>query len=86
MGDQTNDYKAGATDYTSARPFPKGLRFVLGDPTQSAEEFRGHPGFVEGWECGESYFNVDFPRSCPTSADTQLNIRFQAPSCCTART
>ncbi|CAM5243263.1 hypothetical protein SALBM135S_01465 [Streptomyces alboniger] len=81
VGDQTIYYKAGVTDYTSVRPFPKGLRFVVGDPTQSAEEFRGHPGFVEGWECGESYFNVDFPRSCPTSADTQLNIRFQAPSC-----
>ncbi|WP_409235105.1 DUF1996 domain-containing protein [Streptomyces sp. PA5.6] len=81
VGPQVIYYKAGVTDYTSVRPFPEGLRYVVGSPTQSAEEFRRHPGFVEGWECGESYFNVDIPKNCPTSADTQLNIRFQAPSC-----
>ncbi|MFI1675765.1 DUF1996 domain-containing protein [Streptomyces sp. NPDC020607] len=81
VGPQVIYYKAGVTDYTSVRPFPEGLRYVVGSPTQSADEFRRHPGFVEGWECGESYFNVDIPKNCPTSADTQLNIRFQAPSC-----
>ncbi|WP_394436055.1 DUF1996 domain-containing protein [Streptomyces sp. SGAir0957] len=81
VGEQTIYYKAGVTDYTSVRPFPKGLRFVVGNPMQSAQEFRSHPGFVEGWECGNSYFNVDFPASCPTSQDTQVNIRMQAPSC-----
>lgn len=81
VGDQTIYYKSGVNDYTSVRPFPKGLRYVVGSPMQSVEEFRNHPGFVEGWECGEQYFNNDFPESCPTSQDTQLNARFQAPSC-----
>ncbi|MEU5178842.1 DUF1996 domain-containing protein [Streptomyces longwoodensis] len=81
VGPQTIYYKAGVTDYTSVRPFPKGLRFVVGNPMQTADEFRHHRGFVEGWECGDSYFNTDFPASCPNRADVQLNIRFQAPSC-----
>ncbi|MES9521941.1 DUF1996 domain-containing protein [Streptomyces capoamus] len=81
VGPQVVYYKAGVTDYTSVRPFPKGLRFVVGSPTQSADEFRHHPGFVEGWECGDSYFNTEFPATCPHRADVQLNIRFQAPSC-----
>ncbi|MFE9899355.1 DUF1996 domain-containing protein [Streptomyces achromogenes] len=81
VGPQTIYYKAGVTDYTSVRPFPKGLRFVVGDPMQSADTFRHHPGFVEGWECGDSYFNTEFPATCPNRADVQLNIRFQAPSC-----
>lgn len=81
MGNQVIYYKSSVTDYTSVRPFPKGLRFVVGNPNQTAEEFRNHRGFVEGWECGDSYFNVDFPQSCPSSPDVQLNIRFQTPSC-----
>lgn len=81
VGPQVIYYKAGVTDYTSVRPFPKGLRFVVGSPTQSADEFRHHPGFVEGWECGDSFFNTEFPSTCPNRADVQLNIRFQAPSC-----
>ncbi|MFJ5154912.1 DUF1996 domain-containing protein [Streptomyces sp. NPDC088353] len=81
VGPQTIYYKAGVTDYTSVRSFPKGLRFVVGNPLQSAQEFRNSPGFVEGWECGDSYFNVDFPANCPNRPDVQLNIRFQAPSC-----
>ncbi|MET7363750.1 DUF1996 domain-containing protein [Streptomyces sp. NPDC005562] len=81
IGPQTIYYKAGVTDYTSVRPFPEGLRYVVGSPMQSADEFRHHPGFVEGWECGESFFNVDIPKNCPSTQSTQLNIRFQAPSC-----
>jgi hypothetical protein len=81
VGPQTIYYKAGVTDYTSVRPFPKGLRYVVGSPMQSAQEFRDHPGFVEGWECGDSFFNVDFPTDCPERPDVQVNIRFQAPSC-----
>ncbi|ORT55785.1 DUF1996 domain-containing protein [Streptomyces sp. CB03238] len=81
VGPQVIYYKAGVTDYTSVRPFPKGLRFVVGDPTQSADEFRRDRGFVEGWECGDSFFNVDIPASCPSRPDVQLNIRMQAPSC-----
>ncbi|MEU5625790.1 DUF1996 domain-containing protein [Streptomyces tendae] len=81
VGPQTIYYKAGVTDYTSVRPFPKGLRYVVASPMQSAQEFRDHPGFVEGWECGDSFFNVDFPTDCPDRQDVQVNIRFQAPSC-----
>jgi hypothetical protein len=81
VGPQVIYYKSGVTDYTSVRPFPKGLRFVVGSPTQTADEFRNHRGFVEGWECGDSYFNTEFPASCPDRGDVQLNIRFQAPSC-----
>lgn len=79
IGPQVIYYKSGVTDYKSVRPFPKGLRFVVGSPTQTAAEFRGHRGWVEGWECGDSYKNVEFPANCP--AGTQLNIRMQAPSC-----
>ncbi|MGW2014664.1 DUF1996 domain-containing protein [Streptomyces sp. NPDC001927] len=78
-GPQVIYYKAGVTDYTSVRPFPTGLRFVVGDPTQSAQEFRNHRGWVEGWECGDSYMNTDIPANCP--AGTQLNLRMQSPSC-----
>lgn len=81
VGPQTIYYKSGVTDYTSVQPFPTGLRYVVGTPMQSADEFENHGGWVEGWECGESYFNVDFPESCPTGEDVQINIRFQAPSC-----
>ncbi|MDX3685474.1 DUF1996 domain-containing protein [Streptomyces sp. NBC_01693] len=81
VGPQTIYYKAGVTDYRTVRPFPKGLRFVVGSPMQTAEEFRNHPGVVEGYECGESYHNYEFPATCPTSRDTQLNLRMQAPSC-----
>jgi hypothetical protein len=79
VGPQVIYYKAGVTDYTSVRPFPKGLRYVVGNPMQSAQQFREHPGWVEGWECGESFKNVDFPQNCPVG--TQLNLRMQAPSC-----
>lgn len=81
VGEQTIYYKAGVTDYRSVRPFPKGLRFVVGSPTQTADQFRNHRGFVEGWECGDSFFNVNFPTDCPSRPDVKLNIRFQAPSC-----
>ncbi|QFR98197.1 DUF1996 domain-containing protein [Streptomyces tsukubensis] len=81
IGPQTIYYKSGVTDYTSVRPFPKGLRYVVGNPMQSAEEFKNLKGMVEGWECGNSYHNIEFPASCPSTQDTQLNIRLQAPSC-----
>ncbi|OKJ48936.1 hypothetical protein AMK27_36775 [Streptomyces sp. CB02009] len=81
VGPQVIYYKAGVTDYRSVRPFPKGLRFVVGNPMQTAEEFRAHKGFVEGWECGDSFFNTDIPANCPSRPDVQLNLRMQAPSC-----
>ncbi|MEV0389268.1 DUF1996 domain-containing protein [Nonomuraea sp. NPDC050643] len=79
VGPQVVYYKSGVLDYTTVRTFPQGLRFVVGSPGQSLEEFRNAPGAVEGFECGDSFHNYDLPRSCP--AGTQVNVRFQAPSC-----
>jgi hypothetical protein len=81
VGPQTIYYKSSVNDYTSVRPFPKGLRFVVGSPAQTQDEFKNLKGTVEGWECGQSYHNWNFPASCPSTQDTQLNIRLQAPSC-----
>ncbi len=78
-GPQVIYYKSGILDYTQVQPFPQGLRFLAGSPMATQSEFQTAPGAVEGWECGDSYFNWDFPTSCP--AGTQLNIRYQAPSC-----
>lgn len=76
VGLQVIYYKTGVLDYTSVRPFPPGLRFVVGDPKATPAEFL--EGAFEGWECGESYNNATFPM-CPGNA--QLNVRYQAPSC-----
>jgi hypothetical protein len=70
-------YKSGVIDYTSVRPFPTGLRYVVGSPTATAQEFL--EASEKGWECGDSYENRDIPAYCPPG--TQLNVRFQAPSC-----
>jgi hypothetical protein len=78
-GPQVIYYKSGILDYTKVQPFPQGLRFLAGNAMATQSEFQNAPGAVEGWECGESYFNWDFPTSCP--AGTQLNVRYQAPSC-----
>lgn len=77
IGPQVIYYKSGVIDYTSVRPFPPGLRFVVGSPAATASQFL--QASVEGWECGESYHNADFPAYCP--AGTQINVRYQAPSC-----
>jgi hypothetical protein len=79
IGRQVIYYKSGVIDYRSVRPSPPGLRYVVGSPLATLDEFRNSPGAVEGWECGESVRNWDFPASCV--AGSQLNIRFQAPSC-----
>ncbi len=79
VGRQVIYYKSGVIDYRSVRPSPPGLRFLVGSPSATMDEFRNAPGAVEGWECGDSAFNWDFPATCP--AGTQLNIRMQAPSC-----
>jgi hypothetical protein len=79
VGRQVIYYKSGVIDYRSVRPSPPGLRYLVGSPNTTQEEFRNAPGAVEGWECGNSAFNWDFPATCP--AGTQLNIRMQAPSC-----
>jgi hypothetical protein len=79
VGRQVIYYKSGVIDYRSVRPSPPGLRYVVGSPAATLDEFRNAPGAVEGWECGDSVRNWDFPASCP--AGSQLNIRYQAPSC-----
>ncbi|MFL6077984.1 MAG: DUF1996 domain-containing protein [Mycobacteriales bacterium] len=77
VGPQVIYYKTNLVDYTSVRPFPLGLRFVVGSPAATADQFL-HASY-EAWECGDSYYNADFPASCPPG--TQLNVRYQAPSC-----
>lgn len=77
VGPQVIYYKTGVTDYTSVRPFPAGLRFVVGNMMATPDEFLA--GSYEGWECGNSYHMSDFPSRCP--AGTALNVRYQAPSC-----
>jgi len=72
-------YKSGILDYAAVRPFPQGLRFVVGSPTATQQQFQNAPGRVEGWECGNSFHNYDFPATCP--AGTDLVVRYQAPSC-----
>lgn len=79
VGEQVIYYKSGVTDYRSVRPFPKGLRYVVGDPAASQVQFQQAAGAVEGWECGDDVFNWDFPAYCEPG--TQLNVRYQAPSC-----
>jgi Domain of unknown function (DUF1996)/F5/8 type C domain len=79
VGRQVIYYKSGVIDYRSVRPFPPGLRYVVGSPAATLDEFKNSPGAVEGWECGDSSFNWDFPANCP--AGTQLNVRLQSPSC-----
>ena len=79
VGRQTIYYKSGVIDYRSVRPSPIGLRFLVGSPTATQDEFRNAPGAVEGWECGDSAFNWDIPANC--APGSQLNIRMQAPSC-----
>ncbi|THF70236.1 DUF1996 domain-containing protein [Deinococcus sp. Arct2-2] len=77
VGTQVIYYKAGVTDYTSVRPFPAGLRFIVGDMNATREEFLAES--VVGWECGDKTGLSDFPASC--AAGSQLNLRYQAPSC-----
>ncbi|XVU23471.1 DUF1996 domain-containing protein [Actinoplanes sp. CA-054009] len=79
IGRQVIYYKSGVIDYRSVRPFPAGLRYVVGSPQATLEDFRNSPGAVEGFECGDSSFNWDIPATC--AAGTQLNARMQAPSC-----
>ncbi len=79
VGVQTIYYKTGVRDYTSVRPFPTGLRYVVGDPKATATEFYRSPGTVEGFECGDDYRNADIPSHCPEGS--RLNVRYQAPSC-----
>jgi hypothetical protein len=76
---QTIYYKSGIEDYWKVQSFPEGIRFVVGDMMATPESFQNAPGAVEGWECGELSFQWDIPGHCDPG--TQLNIRYQAPSC-----
>ncbi|MBM6404530.1 DUF1996 domain-containing protein [Phycicoccus sp. CSK15P-2] len=76
---ETVYYKAGIEDYRSVQPFPEGLRFVAGDMMATPDSFRDAPGAVEGWECGDLSKQWSIPDHC--TPGTQLNIRYQAPSC-----
>ncbi|MEV6923198.1 DUF1996 domain-containing protein [Dactylosporangium sp. NPDC051485] len=79
-GPQVIYYKTGVTDYRSIRPFPKGLRFVVGNAKNTdADKFLA--ATEKGFECGDSYENKDIPKSCPADRSVKLNIRYQAPSC-----
>ncbi|GAA1277307.1 DUF1996 domain-containing protein [Saccharothrix xinjiangensis] len=82
-GPQVIYYKSGILDYRQVRSFPAGLRFVVGSPTATQDQFRTAPGAVEGWECGDSFHNWDIPSWC--APGSQLNIRYQAPSCWNGR-
>ncbi|AGL19776.1 DUF1996 domain-containing protein [Actinoplanes sp. N902-109] len=79
VGRQVIYYKSGVLDYRSVRPSPPGLRYVVGSPLATLDEFRNSPGAVEGFECGDSVRNWDIPANCVSGS--QLNVRFQAPSC-----
>ncbi|MCS7478593.1 DUF1996 domain-containing protein [Umezawaea endophytica] len=83
IGKQVIYYKTGILDYRAVRPFPPGLRYVVGNSTATQEEFRTAPGAIEGWECGNSSHNWDFPANCMLGS--QANIRYQAPSCWNGR-
>ncbi|MEZ7125788.1 DUF1996 domain-containing protein [Nonomuraea sp. AD125B] len=79
VGNQVIYYKSGILEYWRVQPFPQGLRFVVGSPTSTQEEFRTHPGAVEGFECGDLSKSWDIPQYCVPGS--QVNVRFQAPSC-----
>lgn len=79
VGPQTIYYKSGIYDYKAVQPFPKGLRFEVGNPMATQAQFEQSRGTVEGWECGNSFYNFKFPSSCP--AGSELDVRYQAPSC-----
>jgi hypothetical protein len=79
VGNQVIYYKSGVIDYRSVRPFPPGLRYVVGSPAATLDEFKNSPGKVEGWECVDISGDWDFRATCVDGS--QLNDRFQAPSC-----
>ena len=79
-GPQVIYYKTGVTDYRSVRPFPQGLRFVVGNAKNTdADKFLA--ATEKGFECGDSYENKNIPLTCATDRSVRLNIRYQAPSC-----
>ena len=76
---ETIYHKSGITDYRAVQPFPNGLRFVVGSPSDTENQFKNLTGTVVGFECGDIDHVYDIPPNCP--ANTDLNVRLQAPSC-----
>ncbi|WP_338403893.1 DUF1996 domain-containing protein [Cellulosimicrobium arenosum] len=72
-------YKSGIDDYTKVQPFPAGIELIAGNMMATEEDFRTAPGAVEGFECGEISKSWSIPDYCDPG--TQLNVRYQAPSC-----
>ncbi len=77
-GPQIIYYKSGVEDAASVRAFPRGLRFVLGDPKATQAQFR-RDSRVSGWTCGTTGAHYDFPARCERGS--QLLVRYKAPSC-----
>ncbi len=77
VGPQVIYYKTGINDYTSVRPFPPGIRFLVGNMLATADQFLA--GSVAGFECGDTYRTSDIPTYC--TPGTQINVRYQSPSC-----
>ncbi len=55
----------------TVRALPAGIRFVVGSPTATLDQFRTSPGAVEGLECGDSSQNWDFPANCTAGTPAQ---------------
>jgi hypothetical protein len=77
-GPQIIYYKAGIDAYNTVRAFPRGLRFISGNPEATKLEFQ-RDSRVSGWTCGNTGPHFDFPQTCQT--DTNLIVRYKAPSC-----
>lgn len=75
---ETIYYKSGVSDYRTVRPFPNGLRFVVGSPTDTKEQFQNLTGTVNGFECGDIDKVYDFPVSCPAGTDLTSGSRPRA--------
>jgi hypothetical protein len=80
IGKQVIYYKSGVGDYTSVRPFPKGLRFVVGNAKNTDADKFLH-ATEAGWECDRTDGSGNFPAYCTAAGNIELNIRYQAPSC-----
>ena len=79
-GPQIVYYKAGVDAYNTIRPFPKGLRLVVGDAKATAAEFQ-RDSRVSGWVCGRGAGNNwDFPTYYCPKGNTLL-VRYKAASC-----
>jgi hypothetical protein len=77
-GPQIIYYKSGIEAYNTVRAFPRGLRFISGNPGATQIQFQ-HDSGASGWTCGNTGPHYDFPQTCQT--DTNLIVRYQAPSC-----